>query len=61
MEYNFEIQHQLGMENKVAYALSRISPKIEFSAISFPIMEDMKLIQEQVGADPGLAKIKKEL
>lgn len=56
--YEFEIQYRLGVESKVADALSRISPKIELFALTFSMMMDVQMIAEQVGNDPQLSQIK---
>lgn len=61
MGYDFEIQYRLGIENKAADALSRISPPIELSAITYPFILDIQTVRSQVDADPQLSKVKKDL
>lgn len=61
LRYDFEIRYNPGLLNKAADALSRIPHEAELSLISAPTIIDVELIQEEVGQDPELVKIRAEL
>lgn len=61
MGYDFEIQYRLGLENKAADTLSRVTPLVEIANLTLPMVVDVQSIMDQVEADPWLSKLKKEL
>lgn len=61
MGYDFEIQYRPGIENKAADALSRVPPQVKLTAISCPMVIDLRSTLEQIEADRRLVEIKREL
>ncbi|KAA0041085.1 uncharacterized protein E6C27_scaffold477G00590 [Cucumis melo var. makuwa] len=55
--YSFEVIYKLGLENKVADALSRKPSDVQLCGISVPLMVDLKTIKEEVENDPKLQKV----
>ncbi|KAA0065905.1 transposon Tf2-1 polyprotein isoform X1 [Cucumis melo var. makuwa] len=49
---------RLGLENKAADALSRVSPIVHLNQITAPALLDLAIIQEEVENDPRLKEIK---
>ncbi|XP_062085392.1 uncharacterized protein LOC133791484 [Humulus lupulus] len=59
--YDFDVQYSLGLENKVADALSRMHCGVSFAAISIPHVLSIPDLQAHVVTDPTLSKIMKDL
>ena len=55
--YSLEVAYQPGLENKVADALSRISPAVQLNQITTPAMIDVEIIKEETRQDPALQEI----
>ena len=49
---------RLGLENKAADALSRVSPTVHLNQITAPALLDLAIIREEVENDPRLKEIK---
>lgn len=54
MGYDFEILYQLRLNNKAAYALSRILPEAKLRILSSPTLLDISVVEKEVRADDEL-------
>ncbi|TYK29736.1 Transposon Tf2-9 polyprotein [Cucumis melo var. makuwa] len=55
--YSFEVVYKPGLENKAAYALSRIPPTVQLCGITAPILLDLHITKEEVEKDEKLQKV----
>ncbi|TYJ96446.1 Transposon Tf2-6 polyprotein [Cucumis melo var. makuwa] len=59
--YTFDVEYKSEVENKAAYALSRISPTVQLCTITAPVFLDLQIIKEEVERDAKLRKVVADL
>lgn len=55
--YQFEVQYHSGPDNKVADALSRVTPTVHLARLEVPPVIDVEVVLQEVLHDPKLSAI----
>lgn len=61
MGYHFNIQYLLGLETKVANALSKIQPTLHYLALTTPKVLQLEEIKKEVATDEKLGRLVQDL